>query len=206
MRWTEGGGLKNCFVLVDFENIQPKDIGALNGGPFSIKVFLGAHQAKIPLDMARALQAFGPNAEYIQIDGSGRNALDFHIAYYIGRLAAEVSDACFYVVSKDTGFDPLIKHLMAQNILCKRLKSIADIHLPDIPNAGSASENIDVVIGNLARRKAARPRTVKTLRSTIKALFGNQLIDEELDRLIEELTQRRAINIIDGKVHYTLQS
>ena len=109
--------MKNCYVLVDFENIQPKDIGALNDGPFRIKVFLGAHQAKIPLDMARALQAFGPGDEYIQIDGSGRNALDFHIAYYMGRLAAETSDACFYLISKDTGFDPLIKHLMAQNIL-----------------------------------------------------------------------------------------
>ena len=206
MDWNEGDGLKNCFVLVDFENIQPKDIGALNGGPFRIKVFLGAHQAKIPLDMARALQAFGPNVEYIQIDGSGRNALDFHIAYYIGRLASETPDACFYLMSKDTGFDPLIKHLMAQNILCKRIKSIADIHLPETPNSGSVSEKIDVVIDNLARRKAARPRTVKTLRSTVKALFGNQLMDEELDKLIEELTQRRAIDIVDGKVHYTLQS
>jgi hypothetical protein len=198
--------LKNCFVLVDFENIQPKDIGALNDGPFRIKVFVGAHQAKIPLDMARALQAFGPDAEYIQIDGSGRNALDFHIAYYMGRLAAETSDACFYLISKDTGFDPLIKHLMAQNILCKRLKSIADIHLPETLNSGPVSEKIGVVIDNLARRKAARPRTVKTLRSTIKALFGNQLMDEELDKLIEELTQRRAINIVDGKVDYTMQS
>ncbi len=206
MGWTEGDELKNGFVLVDFENIQPKDIGALNDRPFRIKVFVGAHQAKIPLDMARALQAFGPDAEYIQIDGSGRNALDFHIAYYMGRLAAETPDACFYLISKDTGFDPLIKHLMAQNVLCKRLKSIADIHLPETPNSGPVSEKIDVVIDNLARRKAARPRTVKTLRSTIKALFGNQLMDGELDKLIEELTQRRAIDIVDGKVHYTLQS
>jgi len=202
----KGADLKNCFVLVDFENIQPKDIGALNGGPFRIKVFVGAHQAKIPLDIVRALQAFGPDAEYIHIDGSGMNALDFHIAYYIGRLVAETPGARFYVLSKDTGFDPLIKHLTAQNISCKRLKSIADIHLPETPNSASASDRIDVVIDNLARRKTARPRTVKTLRSTIKALFGNQLMDEELDKLIEELTRRAAINIVDGKVHYTLQS
>ena len=35
------------FVLVDFENVQPKDIGLLKGGPFKIKVFLGPNQPKI---------------------------------------------------------------------------------------------------------------------------------------------------------------
>ena len=198
--------MKNYFVLVDFENVQPKDIGLLNGGPFKIRVFVGAHQAKIPVEIARALQAFGPNADYIQVDGSGRNALDFHIAYYIGRLAAENPDACIYLLSKDTGFDPLIKHLIAQNIVCTRFKSIADIHLGKAPYSESVSEKIDVIIDNLTRRKAAKPRTVKTLRSTIKALLGNQLMDEELDELIEQLTQRRAINVVDGKVHYELGS
>jgi hypothetical protein len=58
-------------------------------GPFKIMVFVGATQGKIPLEMARVLQAFGPDVEYIQMDGNGTNALDFHIAYYIGRLAAK---------------------------------------------------------------------------------------------------------------------
>jgi hypothetical protein len=179
--------MKNCYVLVDFENIQPKDIGVLNGGPFKIKVFLGAHQAKIPLEMARAMQAFGPHAEYIQIDGRGRNALDFHIAYYIGRLAAETPDACFYLMSKDTGFDPLIKHLIAQNVFCQRFKSIADIHLAKAPHSGSVSEKVDVIINNLTRRKVAKPKTVKTLRSTLKALS----VSEKVDVIINNLTRRK---------------
>ena len=74
-------------MLVDFENVQPKNVSLLSGGSHKIKVFLGANQAKIPLEMARALQTCGPDAEYIQIDGSGKNAVDFHIAYYIGALA-----------------------------------------------------------------------------------------------------------------------
>ena len=28
------------FILVDFENVQPKDIGLLKDGPFKVKVFL----------------------------------------------------------------------------------------------------------------------------------------------------------------------
>jgi hypothetical protein len=196
--------LKTNFVLVDFENVQPKNVGLLNGGPFKIKVFLGASQAKIPLEMVRALQAFGPDAEYVQIDGNGSNALDFHIAYYIGRLAAEAPDAHFHVISKDRGFDPLIKHLKLQGIFCQRSTSIADIPLVEISNSKSVAEKVDAVIDNLVKRKASKPRTLKTLRTTIKALFVNQVADEELDGLIEQLTKRGAIKVADGKVHYEL--
>jgi hypothetical protein len=213
--------LKTNFVLVDFENVQPKNVSLLNGRSFKIKVFVGASQARIPFELARALHAFGPDAEYIQIDGNGKNALDFHISYYIGRLAAETPDASFYVISKDTGFDPLIKHLKARGIFCQRSKSIADIQGVKISSSKTISdrvdtvkpfdsrsipEKVDAIINNLTKRKAAKPRTLKTLRSTITALFKNSLADVELDELIEQLTRRGAIKVTDGKVNYELPS
>lgn len=198
--------MKENFVLVDFENIQPKNISLLNGGPFKIKVFLGANQGKIPVEIARALQMFGPNAEYITIDGSGRNALDFHIAYYIGRLVAEAPGAHLHVISKDKGFDPLIKYLQKQKVDCRRSASIADISLVQVSGTTSDREKVDAVIENLEKRKAAKPRTLKTLRSTIKALFPNQLTDEGLDVIVKILVERRAITITDGKVSYGLAS
>lgn len=75
----------------------------------------------------------GPDAEYIQIEGSGRNALDFHIAYMLGRLAADAPGAQLHVISKDKGFDPLIKYLNAQKIASHRWTSIADIPLAKAP-------------------------------------------------------------------------
>jgi hypothetical protein len=192
------------FVLVDFENVQPKNVTLLSPGPYKIKVFVGANQAKIPFEMARALQAFGPDVEYIRIDGHGRNALDFHIAYYVGRLSAEIPNASFHIISKDTGFDPLINHLKAQGVSCERAKSLADILTVKASKPASNPERVVAVLENLAKRKAARPRTLKTLRSTINTLFGNQLGDEDLDVLIAQLTERRAIKVSDGKVHYEI--
>jgi hypothetical protein len=57
--------VRTNFVLVDLENVQPRNIGLLCGGPFKIMVFLGARQGKIPLEMVRALQHFGLDVEYI---------------------------------------------------------------------------------------------------------------------------------------------
>jgi PIN domain len=198
--------MKTNFVLIDLENVQPKNITLLNDGPFKIKVFLGSNQANIPIDMASALQRFGPDADYIQIRGNGSNALDFHIAYYIGRLATENPDAYFHVISKDAGFDPLIKYLKTQNVFCHRSTSIADIPLVKISNYKSIPEKVDAVIDNLSKRKAGKPRTLKTLRSSIKTLFLNQLSDDELDGLIGELKNRGAIKVADGKVQYEPQS
>lgn len=112
------------YVLVDFENVQPASLGALKADEDHVKVFAGQHQSRVDLGLAQALQPFGKNAEYIQIVGSGKDALDFHIAFYIGKLAAEHPDAHFTIVSKDTGFDPLRKHLETLGISCNRVTTL----------------------------------------------------------------------------------
>ena len=198
--------MKTNFLLVDFENVQPDNVGILNGRSFKIKVFVGANQAKIPFELARTLHAFGPDAEYVQIAGGGKNALDFHIAYYIGRLAAENPDASFYVISKDTGFDPLIKYLAAKGVSCQRSIAIPDIFGSKLSSSEPVANNIDAIIANLAIRKTGRPKTLKTLRGTINGLFRNKLPDAELDALIEKLTKRGVIKVVDGKVNYELLS
>jgi hypothetical protein len=190
-------------VLVDFENVQPKNLEHLRGGPYLIKVFVGANQAKIRFELALAIQALGEDAEYVRIDGQGSNALDFHIAYYIGRLAAAHPDARFYVISNDKGFDPLIKHLKGQGIHCARLKSIADVPVSKTaqPRTAAHSDKADAVIKNLAKR-TGKPRTLKTLRSTIKDLFKPQLTDEELEDLIGQLQARGVFKVDGSKVQY----
>jgi len=200
-----GSDLKTNFLLVDFENVQPDNVGILNGRSFKIKVFVGANQAKIPFELARTLHAFGPDAEYVQIAGSGKNALDFHIAYYIGRLAAENPDASFYVISKDTGFDPLIKYLAAKGVSCQRSIAIPDIFGSKLSSSKPVADNLDSIIANLVRRKTARPKTLKTLRGTLNQLYKNKLQDAELDELIEKLSKRGVVKVIDGKVTYELQ-
>lgn len=118
------------FFLIDFENVQPKALSRLKPGSARIKVFLGAHQSKLMLELVQALQPFGNDAEYIQITGSGPDAVDFHIAFYIGRLALSEPGATFNIISKDRGFDPLVRHLHTLGIGCER-------H-PEIPTVATA--------------------------------------------------------------------
>lgn len=79
--------MANNYLLIDFENVQPESIALLDGLEFTILLFVGAHQSKIPLALATQLQRLGERARYIRIEGNGPNALDFHIAFTIGELA-----------------------------------------------------------------------------------------------------------------------
>jgi hypothetical protein len=196
--------MQTTFLLLDFENVQPDDVATLGGGPFKIKVFLGAHQTKVPVSLVCALQAFGPDVEYIQMEGNGHNALDFHIAYYLGRLAVEHPKARFRILSRDAGFDPLIAHLRSQKVLCERLPTLADLRPVVAPKTGAPSDRIATVVADLIKRRAARPRTLKTLSSTIHALFQKQLSADELGELLDTLMHRGVVKVSDGKLSYEL--
>lgn len=194
------------FVLVDFENVQPKDIGLLKDGPFKVKVFLGPNQSKIPVALAASLQSLGERAEYIVLETAGNNALDFHIAYHIGALSAIEPAAFFHIISKDSGFDPLLKYLKGKKIFAHRSTCIADIPYfkPVLPAA--PEEQVEAVVADLVRRKASKPRTQKTLLSTLHALFKKELSEQQLAALFAALCKRGVVKVDGTKVSYELPS
>jgi hypothetical protein len=191
-------------VLIDFENVQPKNLEILKNHPFKIFVFVGANQTKVSCDLAFAMQSFGDNAQYIKISGNGKNALDFHIAFYIGQLSLQDPEGFFHIISKDTGFDPLVKHLRTKKIRVHREKDLAEIPVLRISSATNNDEKINAIIKNLAGRGQSRPRKLKTLANTINSLFTQKLKENELNKLIKELKEQKYIIIKDSNVSYKL--
>lgn len=200
--------MRTNYILVDYENVQPKDIGLLQDGPFKVKVFLGPTQAKIPVSLATSLQVLGTNAEYIQLETAGSNALDFHIAYYIGVLATEDPAGFFHIISKDTGFDPLIKHLKARSVFAQRSLSIAEIPYFKATVAAGSNKSVwvDAAVADLVRRKESKPRTQKTLLSTLDTLFRKELSTQQLSELIDDLCIRGLVRLKGARVIYSLPS
>lgn len=192
------------YVLIDFENVQPKNLEILTNHPFKIFVFVGANQTKVSYDLAEAMQNFGENAKYIKISGNGKNALDFHIAFYIGQLSLQDPDAYFHIISKDAGFDPLIKHLRTRKIHIQRERDLAEIPVLRISSATDTDEKIKAIIKNLAGRGQSRPRKIKTLANTINSLFTKKLKDKELMSLINILKKRKYIVVNKENISYKL--
>lgn len=231
--------------LIDFENVQPTSIGLLKPGACRVHVFVGQSQKNVSVELSQALQPFGVDACYTRITGNGPNALDFHIAFYIGRLAHEHPEARFTIISKDSGFDPLVKHLATLGIACKRAAALpgapksAKVSAPAKPKAkkaaaaapkvparsnnvtvtvlpanGKASPaastrpgariGVDDVVTRLKGMNAAKPAKLKTLKSSLLAWFKPALAANEVDGIIQSLTDRKKIKVDGTKVTYLL--
>jgi|JI10StandDraft_1071094.scaffolds.fasta_scaffold534916_2 hypothetical protein len=139
------GGPVIQYVLVDHENVQPTDIGLLDRADVRVFVFVGAQQGKLSSDLAIRMHNLGERAKYVRASAVGANALDFHIAFYIGRLATKDARGFFHVISKDKGYDPLLAHLKEQGI------------------SGARSESIKAMPLFKSPAVAARPPTAKKL-------------------------------------------
>ena len=194
--------MRTNYVLIDFENVQPESLVGLQQDHFKVLVFVGANQTKVPFDVAQAMQTMGGKAEYIKISGNGPNALDFHIAFTIGQLAAVDPTAFFHIISKDPGFDPLIAHLKAKKIFAARETSIGEIPRIKTAVTKTPDERLQTVLEKLRLPKATKPRTLKTLASHINAQFQKQLSEAEVKSVIEALSQTGHISVSDTKITY----
>ena len=141
--------MKANYVLIDYENVQPEAMTGLCEEHFKVLVFVGEHQSKVTFEVASALQRMGSRAEYIKITGNGKNALDFHIAYYLGQIALREPEAFFHIISKDSGFDPLIQHLKAHKICACRSNDVGEIPILKTATAKTPADRIAVVIEDL---------------------------------------------------------
>jgi hypothetical protein len=119
-------------------------------------------------------------------------------------LPAAQPNAFFHVISKDTGFDSLLKYLKGKNIFAQRSACIADIPYfkPALPAAPEAQ--VEAVITDLTRRKASKPRTQKTLLSTLHALFKKELSEQQLAGLFAALCKRGIVKVEGTRVSYAL--
>ncbi|HTR00619.1 MAG TPA: PIN domain-containing protein [Candidatus Acidoferrum sp.] len=211
--------------MIDFENVRVTTLPLLKDRGFHVKVFLGPKEARLPVDLVLAMHALGQHADYIKLDAGGSNALDFHIAYYLGKLATENPDSHFSIISKDKGFDPLVAHLQSKKIVCTRVATIEELlKLPHVPSAlpkepiatkpkaqppqqppvkQTLTPTLQTVIDNLKSRGSSRPRKLKTLTSTIKAL-PLKLNDQQVTQVIADLQALGYVTTKEGQVSYRL--
>lgn len=216
------------YILIDYENVPVKSLALLKGDRFRVGVFLGPKNTRLATEFVLAMRELGEQGNYIQLEAGGPNALDFHIAFYLGRLLEAKTADSYHIISKDKGFDALVAHVSKSGVACERADSIEAMSCWAKPVATKAvtakattekaatpakvaakpatkkkaDELVALVIANLQKRVTGRPRTEKTLRATVKTLCGAQYSDKELDAVMARLQKNGAVKIAAGKVVY----
>ncbi|TBU90890.1 PIN domain-containing protein [Phytopseudomonas dryadis] len=209
--------MANKYALIDLENIQPASLQKLKKEGYRLKVFVGPTQSKINIGLVEEVHGFGQDAEYIRIQNSGKNALDFHIAFYMGQLSMAEPGCQFLVISKDTGYDPLLSHLRSKGIHATRSGAVASKACsPPLTKAAAPTskqpsqmpmaERMQVAIHHFNKAGKAKPGKLKTLANALASVFQKKLSDQAITDLINALIKQGVVIDNQGAITYKLSS
>jgi hypothetical protein len=212
-------------LFVDFENVPKVDLSAL---PDEVHVpfFFGASQKTVPKALFDVARRLGERFISIDIEGQGKNALDFHIAFYLGELLKAAPRAECVILSRDKGFDPLVRHLVGRGFAVRRVGAVAEAFAGErAPRAERAprterpapraprvpaperqrrapavdAEVLQRVKHWLARLPARnRPRKRKGLVASLKSHLAGKLEAPALEALVDALVAEGVISAKDG--------
>ena len=208
-------------VFVDFENVQEIDFAALGNKPATYTLLLGAKQTRLDAGLVEELMKHAGMVELIRLASSGKNALDFALAYYVGRAAVVDPTGYFHIVSKDQGFDPLIEHLKSRHIRAQRHDSFSTLSFSVRPKAPAAAvalpkaalsaessfpgQPLERELAHLKKNPNNRPKREETLVSYLKNLLGKTATEGDAVAMIGVLKKNNFLKITDnGAVTYQL--
>lgn len=118
-----------AFIFVDFENLPRIKIERLDPHKHELFIFVGHKQNRIHFDLVQEAQQFGEHLHWIKIKSVSKNNLDFHLCFVMGELHQQVPASIkFYVLSKDKGFDPVLRFVRNKGRKCRRLESMKSLY------------------------------------------------------------------------------
>ena len=211
-------------VFVDFENVPNVDLTILDSKAANFTLLLGPRQTKLDVALVEKLLAHATSVQLVRLASGGRNAIDFTLVYYVGRAVAADSAGHFNIISKDTGYDPLIEHLRSRNIQAQRHNDFTT--LPFTAAAGqltlispatakpksapkskahvvSLDERETQVLEHLRKTTTTRPRKEKKLLSFLIAYLGHKITETEALTIVKNLCRAGHLAIGEkGEVSY----
>jgi hypothetical protein len=150
--------MKEQHVLVDYENVQPSIEDLLKLAPKLTDVWLfhGPNQIK----RAEQLKAAHERVTLVPHSGKGKNALDFHLSFYLGYVAAKHPEANLMVVANDKGYDSMIEHAKLLGFTATRMGFKAKKAPAAKKAAAPAKKAVAAKVAKPVAKKAAAPAAV----------------------------------------------
>lgn len=189
------------YLYIDYENVQDVQVEVIKK-TVKVAIIVGQDQSKVPIDLVQKTQPFGNAVEWIQVSGKGRNALDFFIAFFLGRDVAADRSKNFIIYSKDTGYDPLINYLKKSGIKARRIVSFQELdqNKPiQIDEAGV--KKVRESLGKLAANK--RPKKRSSLLGFIVDLLKGAK-KQDVEAIVEDLFIKKLVYEENGIIKYDL--
>ena len=205
------------YAFIDYENIH--SLNNLNLNCYEkIFLFLGANLQSIQLS-----EKFNDelNITLITVQSSGKNNLDFHIAYYLGKMDVQTDKNIeFCVISKDNGYLGICEFIQNQRnprkciLLKPSLPDVEEEPMKLIEDKSSKTANINIeqyleeFQAYISKAKVEHlPRKKDKLCNSIRSQTGIKNLDEKLrqeaiDQVFDALCKQNIIILSGDEFQY----
>jgi hypothetical protein len=206
-------------LLIDLDNC-PKQIDLLHqalAGITRAVACYGGVEPKVQVGLVPLLAAAinEGKLEIIKMEKKGRNAADFGLAFWAGRLAAELPpETEFIILSQDGDLDHVVSLLRRAGRKVERLDGkTSKIEIAPKPASAKSHQpaattikrSLDDFVGDYCRQHLktgkARPAKKTTLMNSIKSCFKKHK-EVNPEKIVQALLERGII-AIDGKGRVT---
>jgi len=174
------------WAFVDYENVGTLETLDL-GNYQRLTVFLGPRHRKVNLGEIPT-EEFS-HLDLIRMESTGKNNLDFHLAFYLGVQHWEAGkDVRFHIVSNDTGFDGVIQHLASLGRTCKRVGTAKKKPVKKAAKKAAAKKAAKKVpTKKLATKKTTKKQVGEVSATTIVASKLKEITEEARPHTVSKL-------------------
>ena len=204
------------YVFLDFEtlcNIKFRKLEKICDKAF---VFVETDVENVPFSLVKDMQRMGNNIKWVEVMGSTKSDLNYHICFLMGKLHEKISaDIEFAILSNDLAFDSLVNFINSTGRSCIRVKQ----NMPDENKVSEGNQNGKSLVEESQNRPTLVEETAKeTVRRLIRSgnrpaelmllknyiLLNNQELSAHgnVEKIIDHLEETKEIKVNHEIVEY----
>jgi len=176
-------------VFMDFENVHQVDLTLIGAKSVSFTLMVGPQQGRLDATLVEKLMEHSASVRLVKLKTKANNALDFALAYYLGRAAVADPTAYFHIIAKDGGYDPLIEHLRDRHINVRRHATCADLTFTWPGKKLAVSESVEEKA--VPKKVAAKKVPTKTATKKVAKKAAGKLDSAEtrMERVLKDFKE-----------------
>lgn len=145
-------------VLLDYENVQPTadELRTMVPDARQVWVFHGPQQRQVE----QRFSSYGANVTAVPISRTGKNALDFHLSFYLGYIASRNQASKIVIVANDKGYQPMVEHARTMGFAVRQHGHVR--HKPGVSAKAMPATLAEAVAKPASRKTLAKKVAAKT--------------------------------------------
>ena len=154
---------RNTWFLVDYENVHADGLNGIQNlsAKDQVIIFYSKNADTMTFDLHNQINRSHGDIQFLKIEAGTKNALDFQLVSYLGYLIRQEEKDSFYIVTKDNGYQAVVKFWLGRNIRIGQIADLSKKTLEEekkevrdaISQAVTDKKEIDLVLGYLDKYK-----------------------------------------------------